>query len=52
MKIKCEDCGEEFDFVENEQKFYEEKGFPPPKRCKACRLERKNKRLTARDNRL
>lgn len=37
VKIKCQDCGKEFIFSENEQKFYEEQGFVPPKRCKACR---------------
>ena len=40
IKIQCKDCGEVFDFTENEQKFYEEKGFVPPKRCKACRNAR------------
>jgi ribosomal protein S27E len=46
MKIKCQDCGNNFTFSEIEQRFYEEKGFVPPKRCKACRnartLRRKN----------
>ena len=42
--IKCQDCGEEFVFTENEQRFYEEKGFPEPKRCKFCRQKRKNMR--------
>ena len=37
IKIKCCDCGNEFIFSINEQKFYEEQGFVPPKRCKACR---------------
>ena len=41
--IKCQDCGQEFVFTVNDQKFYEEKGFTPPKRCKACREARKNK---------
>lgn len=41
--IKCQDCGREFTFTVNEQKFYEEKGFTPPKRCKACRDARKNR---------
>ena len=50
MKIKCQDCGEEFTFTENEQKFYEEKGFVPPKRCKACRNAR-TLRLNKRNNR-
>ena len=43
-KIKCQDCGEEFIFSVNEQKFYEEKGFTEPKRCRLCRLARKSKR--------
>ena len=41
---KCKDCGENFTFTTNEQKFYEEKGFPDPKRCKSCRKTRKIKR--------
>lgn len=40
IRIKCIDCGKGFIFTENDQKFYEEKGFPPPKRCKACRNAR------------
>lgn len=40
--IKCVDCGEEFTFTANEQRFYQEKGFTnEPKRCKACREKRK-----------
>lgn len=35
--IVCKDCGCEFTFTENEQKFYEEKHLVEPKRCKACR---------------
>ena len=31
--IKCQDCGEEFNFSEREQELYAEKGFPDPKRC-------------------
>lgn len=42
VKIKCQDCGRIFIFSANEQKFYEEKGFPPPKRCKSCRKARKS----------
>ena len=41
--IKCQDCGKEFVFTEREQEFCIEKGFEPPKRCKACRDARKNK---------
>ena len=45
-KIKCQDCGEEFIFSERDQKFYQEKGFNPPKRCKNCRNIRKTKFYT------
>jgi hypothetical protein len=38
------DCGKEFYFKESDQKFYEEKGFAPPKRCFACRKKRKEAR--------
>ena len=41
IKIKCQDCGREFLFTAQEQKFYEEKGFTPPKRCRYCRNKRK-----------
>ena len=41
--IKCQDCGEEFNFSEREQEFYAEKGFQPPKRCHFCRKARKEK---------
>lgn len=47
IKIKCPDCGETFLFTANEQKFYEERGLVPPKRCKSCREARKK----ARENR-
>lgn len=46
VKITCKDCGKEFTISEQEQKWYEEKGFQMPKRCPKCR---KNKR--ARNNR-
>lgn len=40
IELKCQDCGNTFTFTVNEQKFYEEKGFVPPKRCKSCRNAR------------
>lgn len=45
IKIKCEDCGTEFIFNTQEQKWYEDKGFTPPKRCRYCRNRRKNERI-------
>jgi len=40
-KIVCRNCGIEFIFTVGEQKFYEEKGFAEPVRCKECRNKRK-----------
>ena len=40
---KCSDCGMDFPFSEAEQKFFQSKGFVPPKRCKACRVARKQR---------
>lgn len=40
-EIICQDCGKTFIFTENDQRFYEEKGFLPPKRCRECRNARK-----------
>lgn len=43
--IKCQDCGVEFVFTAREQEFYAEKGFAnEPKRCKECRIKRKNEK--------
>lgn len=45
IKIKCQDCGEDFIFSERDQAFYQEKGFQPPKRCHFCRKARKERHL-------
>lgn len=42
IRIRCKDCGDSFLFTAAEQKYYEEKGLVPPKRCKKCREARKN----------
>lgn len=42
QSLKCVDCNFSFIFSEGEQKFYEEKGFLPPRRCKECRMKKKN----------
>jgi len=40
--IICEDCGEEFTFSVAEQEFFAQKGWTrDPKRCKQCRLDKK-----------
>ncbi|CDF11544.1 putative uncharacterized protein [Mycoplasma sp. CAG:776] len=41
--LVCKDCGKEFIFTAGEQEFYALKQIPnEPKRCKACRLEKKS----------
>ena len=42
--MTCADCGREFAFSAEEQRFFREKGFDPPKRCKECRQARKEQR--------
>lgn len=42
MKRTCKQCGKEFEITDSEVKFYKEKNFDLPKRCKACRDANKN----------
>lgn len=39
--ITCRDCRQPFIFAAGEAKFFEEKGFKPPSRCKPCRQAKK-----------
>lgn len=50
--IICKDCKKEFTFSVGEQKFYEEKGFAKPIRCKECREKRKAERENKENNSL
>ena len=43
-EIACVDCGREFTWSANDQQFYEEKQLSAPKRCKECRIKKKQKR--------
>jgi DNA-directed RNA polymerase subunit RPC12/RpoP len=45
-KIKCLDCKKEFIFSAGERKFFEEKGYNEPIRCKNCQSKIKDKRVT------
>ncbi|MBE9506285.1 MAG: zinc-ribbon domain-containing protein [Chloroflexi bacterium] len=46
--IVCADCGSEFTFTASEQEFFAEKGFTnEPKRCPACRRQRRQQRVGA-----
>jgi CxxC-x17-CxxC domain-containing protein len=43
--LNCVQCGAQFVFTTDEQKFFAERGFhAPPKRCKNCRAERRKSR--------
>ena len=44
QRITCADCGREFAFSAEEQAFFREKGFNPPKRCRECRQAKKAQR--------
>jgi DNA replicative helicase MCM subunit Mcm2 (Cdc46/Mcm family) len=44
QRLTCADCGREFTFTADEQAFFREKGFSPPKRCKECRQAKKEQR--------
>ena len=45
-EMPCADCGELFVFTAGEQQFFAEKGFrEAPRRCKACRDMRRQKKL-------
>lgn len=42
-QINCRDCKQPFVFTEGEQAFFEQRGFQPPKRCKACNKAKKER---------
>jgi CRISPR type III-A-associated protein Csm2 len=44
QNLVCHRCGHTFVFSEGEQRFYEKKGFQPPKTCHQCREKRKKER--------
>jgi len=43
-ELKCVQCGQMFTFSEGEQKFYAERQYTEPKRCKPCREAKKVER--------
>lgn len=44
VSINCLDCRQSFDYTERDQEFYATNGWTPPKRCRACRQDRKAQR--------
>ena len=50
--LTCVDCGKEFVFTVAEQEFYAQKGFAnEPKRCKDCRVAKKQEFRASRGTR-
>jgi len=49
-EIICKECGDKFILTVNDQKWYEEKGFNEPKRCKTCRHFRREKVIGGKEN--
>jgi hypothetical protein len=42
--LVCVDCGEDFIFTGGERRFYDERGLTTPRRCPACRAQRRQER--------
>ncbi len=45
MWIICADCGKQFPFSPDEQRYYGERNYAIPKRCKPCRHARKSQKI-------
>ena len=48
-ELICGDCNQPFTFTGGEQRFYAEREFSDPKRCKGCRAEKKARRQQTED---
>ena len=46
VTVSCRDCKVDFLYTGGEQRFFVEKGFSAPTRCKACREARKAEKAT------
>jgi len=42
IQLTCSDCGQDFTFTAADQAFFQERGYSTPKRCKPCRVAKKN----------
>ena len=42
QSLKCQDCANNFEWTEQEQIKYSQRGWEPPKRCTVCRKAKKN----------
>jgi hypothetical protein len=45
--LRCADCGRDFVWSAGEQAYYQEQGYPQPKRCKECRRAKRKRREAA-----
>lgn len=53
VTLKCQDCGNEFIWTEDDQEFYRQKGLEQPKFCIICRSKhRAQQRDPGRDAKL
>jgi hypothetical protein len=41
--LVCAECGSEFTFTAKEKRMFGAKGWTPPKRCLACRSEKRER---------
>jgi hypothetical protein len=41
--LGCADCWQLFLWTADAQRFYQAQGWPPPRRCRACRLAHKQR---------
>jgi hypothetical protein len=44
VELHCADCGHKFIFSAENQVYFRDKGYAPPKRCKPCRAVKKQAR--------
>lgn len=49
--MKCKECGNEFELTEKEEKFFIDRKLELPKRCKDCRVRRREERKEWEDTR-
>jgi CxxC-x17-CxxC domain-containing protein len=45
IQLTCSDCGQDFTFTAADQAFFQERGYSTPKRCKPCRMAKKNDQM-------
>lgn len=48
ISVTCTDCHESFVITPEEQQFFKQKGFDLPKRCKPCRVIRRQNNLSVK----